>query len=485
MKERLRFSAIATMMIFFAAIFSFADAPEVFYQSGYGAIFYILMAAMAFFLPYVAMLIEYGAAFKNEGIYNYLKNMIGEKTAFVAVAMWYMAFLIWITKHSFAIWEPLSYAFYGRDISHTASVFELEGLSAMGILAIALIIGMSALIQCGAAKKIALAGGFAVVMLNAVLFSGGLVLLIANEGVLASGLSAIALNQDSTGVASLSLLNFGVCMFAGAELVVGFAHKDKGAGVLIGMGAAAISIVAMYVVTVLAIGVFVHWETLMSQDITMANLAYVIMENLGYMMAIGAGYTEATAVKAGIIFYKFTGLSMFIIQLSGYIILLYSPLKQFASHLPQRENNKNKVPANVLALQTMLLIMIIALVCINGEEYLEWMVLMAVIPTTAPSFLLILMFPWFRAKKKIVKPVKVFKRINSIAVFSAIALLMVVVTNMSFVATLIDERCYAEGIVSIMGPILFASIAGFIYSIYEIGSVKIEKGYTEVPLCKD
>lgn len=65
------------------------------------------------------------------------------------------------------------------------------------------------------------------------------------------------------------------------------------------------------------VGTFTNWkEVLGTQNVNMANVAYVVMQNLGYKIGQGLGLNEATSLTIGAWFARYVGLSMFL-ALSG------------------------------------------------------------------------------------------------------------------------------------------------------------------------
>ncbi|ONI44339.1 hypothetical protein AN641_07540 [Candidatus Epulonipiscioides gigas] len=479
-----KLNVLTLSLMVFTIIFSFSRMSKAFYYSGYGAIFYFIIGGLFFFLPYSLMLTEYGITFNKEkgGIYGFLKNVLGEKIAFIATSMWYFSFVILITNLSFSIWIPLSNFLYGQDISHNLNYLGLEGLPVLGLLCILLVIATTIIVSFGITlvKQIAVIGGTFVLIINVILIFCGLVVFLANDGVVASGASAIILNKSGTAVADIELFNFVICTFFGMELIVGLCDEIKNApkALSLGIGISSLTILGFYFLGILILGIFLNWEIFAIQNINLENIIYLLMNNLGYSVSISLGASANTALKIGMYFEKFMGLSVFFIQLAMYFIILYSPLKQFFMGTPSNMWPKkfgvvkNGVPINVLIFQATILIVFIAIICIGGGEYFKLISLMTLIPSTIPCILLAFSFPFFKTNEEIKKPIEMFKTVNSITIFSILITFLVIVTDIVLIGAPLYEGQIAEGILIFIGPFVFTSISYFIYSMYEIGAVE-------------
>lgn len=106
-------------------IFGFNQIMRGYYFMGYQAIFWFILAAVVFFIPFSFMMSEFSFSFKNHnGIYDWMQNLIGSRWAFIVTFLWYTSYLIWMVNTAFTIWAPLPGLF-----SSSQERFEMLGIS--------------------------------------------------------------------------------------------------------------------------------------------------------------------------------------------------------------------------------------------------------------------------------------------------------------------------------------------------------------------
>lgn len=137
-----KLTLIALILMIFTSVFGFTNIPRAFYLMGYAAVPWYIIAALLFFLPYAFMMAEYGAAFKNEsgGIYSWMEKSVNGKYAFVGTFMWYASYVIWMVNICSSIWIVVSTAIYGRDLTTSWMLFNLNSTQTMGVLGIILML---------------------------------------------------------------------------------------------------------------------------------------------------------------------------------------------------------------------------------------------------------------------------------------------------------------------------------------------------------
>ncbi|MEG1870370.1 MAG: amino acid permease, partial [Peptostreptococcaceae bacterium] len=174
-----KLTLIPLILMIFTSVFGFSNMPRAFYLMGYSAIPWYVFSAIFFFIPYAFMMAEYGSAFKKEkgGMYSWMEKSIGPKYAFIGTFMWYASYLIWMVSVSSSIWIPLSNAVMGSDVTGTWSLFGLDSVKTIGILAV-MWIGLVTFVGSKGVDKISKVtsiGGAAVTLLNVVLLGGGVI----------------------------------------------------------------------------------------------------------------------------------------------------------------------------------------------------------------------------------------------------------------------------------------------------------------------
>ena len=89
-----------------------------------------------------------------------------------------------------------------------------------------------------------------------------------------------------------------------------------------GLTISAIVIAVGYAIGIFACGMFTNWNDVLSLDtVNMANVAYVLMRNLGYELGMTFGMRQASAITLGLWVARFVGFSMFFSFNRGFLYI--------------------------------------------------------------------------------------------------------------------------------------------------------------------
>ena len=481
-EKQKKLTLITLILMIFTSVFGFANMPRSFYLMGYGAIPWFIFGAIAFFLPYAFMMAEYGAAFKEEkgGIYSWMEKSVGPKYAFIGVFMWYASYVIWMVNICSSIWVPLSNMIFGVDRTSELSLFGLSSTQSLGILGALWIILVFIISKKGMSKitKITSVGGIACAMLNVVLIGGAIIVLILNKGQLAQPVQGIMSFVDSpnpayqTVFAMLSFLVFAIFAFGGIEAVGGLVDQTENAEKTFpkGVAIAAVVISIGYAIGIFCVGVFTNWNsTLSSENVNMANVAYVVMNNFGYTLGTSMGLDASVAIQIGNWVARFVGLSMFLALTGAFFTLSYSPLKQLIEGTPAKlwpkkfsKIDKNGIPANAMLVQTIIVAVMVLAIAMGGQNaqaFFEMLVLMTNVAMTIPYLFLAVAFIYFKKKDDINKPFEVFKN-KTIAI--VVAVIVTATVGFANIFTIIEPALNGDiisTVAMIAGPVIFTIIA--------------------------
>lgn len=480
----------------FTSVYGFTNMPRTFYLMGYSGIIWYIMSAILFFIPYAFMMAEYGAAFRKEkgGIYSWMAKSVNPKFAFIVTFMWFSSNLIWMVSVSSSIWIPLSNVFFGKDTTSTWNIFGLTGPRAMSVLAIILLIIITFISSKGLNKisKITSIGGTVVALSNVVLILGGFFVLASNGFKTAQGFnmeqfihSPNPAYQSPLGV--LGFVVFAIFAYGGIEVVGGLVDQTENPKKNFpkGIKISAFVIVIGYAIGILCIGFFVNWNRdLTGSDVNMANIAYIIVNYLGYYIGEAIGLSTSACTMLGNFFARFIGLSMFLALIGAFFALSYSPLKQLIEGTPKdiwpekwTKLNKENMPATAMWIQCLTVIIFVLCCSIGGDDsskFFNYLILMGNVAMTLPYMFLSFAFSFFKKKKEIVKPFEVYKNYKSALVWSIIVTLTVGFANVfTIIQPLTSEKKdYVAVIFQISGPIIFGLLAWLIYRRYENNVLK-------------
>ena len=495
-----KLTLVPLVLMIFTSVFGFANMPRAFFLMGYAAIPWYILSAILFFIPYAFMMAEYGSAFKKEsgGMYSWMEKSVGPKYAFVGTFMWYASYIIWMVNVASTLWIPLSNAIFGYDATANWSLFGLSSVQTLGILGALWIILVTYVSTKGIEKitKVTSVGGTAVALLNIVLLVGGVLVVIMNKGQFAEPVTNVAKAFTTspnpayqTPLTVLSFLTFAIFAFGGLEVLGGLVDQTENAEKTFpkGLTLAAIVISIGYALGIFACGMFTNWGDILSgQNVNMANVAYVLMQNLGYQLGMAFGASQSVALTMGAWVARFVGLSMFLALSGAFFTLTYSPLKTLIEGAPKQVwpgklgEIKNGMPINAMKVQAIIVVVMILLVSFGGKsasEFFALLVLMTNVAMTIPYLFLSSAFPAFKKKQlegKVDKAFVVYKSVGMATTFAVIIGILVGFANVFTIIepTLSSPAGLSKTLTMIAGPVLFGVIGFFLYSRYEKKHVK-------------
>lgn len=490
-KEKNKLTLTALILMIFTSVYGFTNMPRTFYLMGYNGIIWYIISAILFFIPYAFMMAEYGAAFRKEkgGIYSWMAKSVNPKFAFIVTFMWFSSNLIWMVSVSSSIWIPLSNVFTGKDTTSSWKLFGLSGPQTLALLGILLLVIITYVSSKGLnnISKITSIGGTVVALANVILILGGLIVLANNGFHTAQGFnihqflhSPNPSYQSPLGV--LGFVVFAIFAYGGLEAIGGLVDQTENPKKTFpkGIKISAFVIVIGYAIGILSIGFFVNWNRdLMSPDVNMANIAYIVINYLGFYIGQAFGLSHSACVILGNFLSRFIGLSMFLALIGAYFTLSYSPIKQLIEGTPNdiwpnkwTRLNKENMPVTAMWIQAIIVILFILACSLGGDDsskFFDHLILMGNVATTIPYMFLSFAFPFFKKKKEIEKPFEVFKTYNGSLIASIVVTSTVGFANIFTIIKPLtgDQKDYVSVIFQISGPLIFVFLAWLIYKRYE------------------
>lgn len=490
MTKTKKLGLISLILMIFTSVFGFTNIPRAFYLMGYSAIPWYIFSAVLFFIPYAFMMAEYGAAFKDEkgGIYSWMEKSVGAKFAFIGTFMWYTSYIIWMVSVSSSIWIPFSNLLFGSDNTSAWSILGLSGSKLLGVLGILLIIGITAVSSRGLKNisKIASIGGIFVMCANIVLLVGGIIVLFGNglHPAQELTLSALTTSPNASYQSPLGMLGFvvfAIFAYGGLEAVGGLVDQTENASVTFpkAIKISAIVIAVGYSLAILFVGFFTNWSAVLTNpNVNMANVAYVILNNLGVQLGSVFGMSASSSALLGSLFARFIGLSMLLALTGGFFTLIYAPLKQLIEGTPKEiwpkkltKLNEDGMPIVAMWVQCAIVVLIIAVSAFGGSDgssFLNDLISMGNVSMTIPYMFLAIAFIFFKKNTSIQKPFEMYKSKTSGAIWAIIVTCVVGFANVfTIIQPAIETQNYHSTIMQLAGPVIFSIIAIILYAIYE------------------
>lgn len=487
-RDNKNMTLISLVLMIFTSVFGFANMPRSFYLMGYSAIPWYIASGITFFIPFAFMMAEYGAAFKSEkgGIYSWMEKSVGPKYAFIGTFMWFASYIIWMVNICSSIWIPLSNAIFGKDTTATWEILGLNSTQTLGVLGVLWILFVTFTASKGLEKitKVTSVGGTAVALLNVVLLIGAIAVLLANGGSVAEAVTSQAFVQSpnpkyGNPLSVLSFLVFAIFAYGGIEVVGGLVDQTENPERTFpkGVTISAIVISIGYSLGIFLCGIFTNWtEVLSVKGVHMGNVAYVVMQNLGYQLGQGFGLDQAASLTIGAWVARFVGLSMFLALTGAFFTLSYAPLKQLIEGTPvelwpgKMGIVENGMPKNAMWIQCITVIVFVLLVSFGGEgaaQFFSKLVLMTNVAMTLPYLFLSGAFASFKKKKDIKKPFEVYKSYTGALVASSIVTFTVGFANFFTIIEPAINGNISDTIWMIAGPLFFSIVAIVMYGRYE------------------
>ncbi len=482
----------ALVLMIFTTIFGFANTPVAFMQMGYGAILWYILGAFLYFLPSSMMYAEYGSALKESkgGIYSWLDASISEKWSFIATFIWLSAWVIWQVMISQKICVTVSTIIFGHDTTDTWHILGLNSTLSVALVSVIGVIVITWLVNHGidTIAKISSVGGLAVMLLNAVLILSSVFILFKNHFQLAQPLQhvsqfATSVNPEfQSPIAMISFMIYAIFAYGGLESMGGVTDSlDKPektfpraimiSTVIIGIG---------YALNIFLWGISINWNHVVNHpNVNLANITYVLMQNLGLELGHAFGMSTHAALTMGTVFSRLSALGMLCAYLGSFFVLIYSPLKSFIMGSPKElwpekvtKLNKNGMPSFALWIQTTIVCVLIAGIAIastlihqDSKFLFNLLTSMSNVSSTLPYLFLVGAFPFFKKRDDLDRPFEAFHSRKVMLAIVFITCAVLVIANGFTIIQPFIQKDWVSAIATVAGPLGFGLFAYILYTV--------------------
>lgn len=481
---------MALIMMIFTNVYGLTNIMKAFWLMGYSSIIWYVVGAVLFFIPFAFMLAEFGAAFKDSkgGIYSWMAESVNPKFAFIGFFMWYVSFIIWFVSTAPNVIISISNMIFGTDTTQSWHLFGLNSVQTLGILGVILIIGLTYVSTKGLSwvTKITNFGGAMVMIFNLLIFVVGITILIKN-GHFMQPVTLHAFmqspNKDYRSIIQVfSFLVFAIFAYGGIEVVSGVTDETENPEKTFpkAITISAIVIALGYALGILVVGIFTDWNFVFhhfSRDqITMGNVSYVVISNMGYQMGLAFHMSPHAAMILGEWISRFMGLSMFTSLLGAVVTGLYSPIKQLIDGTPKEiwprflTKTKGETPVNAIYVQAAIVCVIILLTSFGGQNatsFFNILVAMTNVSMTIPYMFISYAFYGFKKNQNIEKPFVIFKKQRTATLMVWVVTGIVGIANIFTIIEPAIDGDWAQTIWSVIGPVFFTAVALIMYHRYE------------------
>ena len=278
-------------------------------------------------------------------------------------------------------------------------------------------------------------------------------------------------------ISMLSFLVFALFAYGGIEAVSGLVDQTENPektfpkGILI--AAAVISV--GYSLGIFLIGIFTNWAgSLSGENVNMANIAYVVMNNLGYSLGDAMGLSNSVSIQLGNWVARFVGLSMFLALTGAFFTLSYAPLKQLIEGTPTKFwpgkmsiIDKNDMPIKAMSVQTTIVAVMVLFISMGGSSakaFFRLLVDMTNVAMTLPYLFLAIAYISFRKRDYIEKPFLMLKNKTFAIITGYVVAAVVGFANLFTIIEPALNGNYTSTMAMIAGPIIFMIVALVIYA---------------------
>lgn len=440
-KQSTNLSLVKLILIITTTIFSFSSMSSAYYMMGVKSLFWLLIAALFYFIPYVLIVSEFTATYKNKsgGIYCWLQDVFSPKIAFITTFLWYCSYFIWLISLLMKMWIPLSIIITGKDISSQDFLFwgipNTVWLSIFSILAIVII---TILISRGfkTVSFFMVCSGIFMMILMAVCIIGNLILMYfypdqilpnleasyANISFFSMTSSAATDANSSNLIFQLPYLIFAITALGGLDTIASLVNEM---GSIRNKFYKAV-VISSLLIMILYFGGIMIWSMgsnltdMRAQNLHLGNLMYGLVYQLTVSVGHALNLSTQTIYYLSRLSVVFSAFTLFFAYIGLLSVITYAPLKSLiggtpANFWPKKLTTLNSfgVPSNALWGQAILLSVFIVFITISNyfaSNIYNQLTYMTNISRSIPYLIIAFSFPFFRANKDILHPVILIKK---------------------------------------------------------------------------
>ncbi|MGL4847322.1 MAG: amino acid permease [Clostridium sp.] len=472
-------------------VYGVMNGQQMYYQMGYQAITYVLLATLLFFIPYSFAVAEMGSAFsdKHGGIYSWLSEIIGEKYALSTTFIWFSAQFLGGLAIS-AICIKFSTMIFGTDTSETWKFFGLNNQLTTTLIGIVWVV-FWIFISTKGVKSIEVLTKVSMTLFfynNIFTIAVSLLVFFKNkmhfaQGFHWHGISSLFVGPNPSYHSIFSMLGFmvfAIMIFGGMESASGLVDEVENPRKTVprGIFVTVVVIFALTIVMIVGSGMVINWKEVYSNpNVNLVNFTVYLglkyYSSLGIALGMSAAHAAVFA-KWYMIFYSWIAALSFLQLPLNY----YFPIKQLIEGLPKgmlpefvTKKNKHNVPANALWLLASFLcggaLLIVLIFGNNANDIYNYTTFMVTVANVIPWGLITFAYIKFKLNDNIEKHYKFFSKKVGI-IYNAISLLVIIFAVVfSLIQPWTQPGGAEQGILMIIGPVFFGLLGFFIAHRYQ------------------
>ena len=467
------------VLVIATTVFSFSSSTMAFFTIGLKSLIWLAVVAVLYFLPFVIINSELTSAYpKSKGaLYAWLADNLSPRIAFITTFIWYASYFVWMTSLFLKLWIPFGLLVFGQDISQMTTLFNIPAKIVLTFLSILGILILTAIINRGFLNIAKLMYFSAILMIGLVALTVGtnLFLSLQYPDMIVPNLKTAATSQTFfqssklTGfLAQMPFLIFAITAFGGLDTVSSLAEKvgnqrhKFSKALLIGGGA----VLILYFLDILSWSTGTDFTAIRGTSTThLGNLMYGLISHLSTQISSNPLIHE--------LYIRYTALTMFTAYLSLLATIGYAPLKVLLhagepifpdSFLARNQNGIHSKAVNLQALIIAIFVILISVGTPLVTTLYNQLTLMTNLSRSLPYLIVAAAYPFFKAKfsgdyLKLIK-------YNFLANYLALSVIATIFIAIVFeIYSVIISDGLVAGIFLLIGPVLFAILANYLYVI--------------------
>lgn len=483
--------SIATLMlIIITTVYSFSSMATAFFMMGTKSLAWFIISALGYFIPYALIVAQYSRKYAHQKgtIYDWLKDSLSAKIAFITAFLWYCSYFTWMVSLFMKLIIPASILLFGKDITNKMTWLSLPTQVWLALLAIVAVFCLTYFINRGFHHIISFLKICSFTMVGLLLLSlfSNLILLFLHPENFVPNLikswhaPSFFAGTDNQFFTQFPFFIFAITAFGGLDTVASLADKTNESrkkfpkAVIFSAG----------VVTILYIFGIILWSG--TNDITtlrqtnqlhLGNLMYGLTGSLANSLAKGLEFNPWQSNLLYQFFIRYTAFTL----LTAYIGLLssitYGPLKSLIIGTPKEiwpqpfiTLNQKQMPEKALWLQASLISICIAALAFNNAlvgNLFNQLTYMTNVSRALPYLVVAASFPFFIQKNIVTQNMLLIpiKKINYLLSFSVCLCVTAAIFFQIYSPFQAGE--YNNVLTLIFGPSLFSLLAAKLYQRFE------------------
>lgn len=489
-KLRQNVSLLNLILIITTTVYSFSSMTTAFFMLGSRSLTWFLISAACYFIPYALIVAQYTKKYaqRSGSIYDWLKDSLSPKAAFVTAFLWYCSYFIWMISLFMKLLIPLSILLFGQDLTGKINWLGVPPQAWLAFFAILAVFLLTTLITRGFQTILSFLKLSSYAMLGLLVLSllSNLTIILLQPNQLAVNLTqslhapSFFAGTNEHFLSQLPFFIFSITAFGGLDTVASLADRTKNSQTRFPKAI----VYSAGLIFLLYFGGIILWsgaanlEQLRNGDqMHLGNLMYGLIGSTAHSLGRLFQLTSSQSELLYQVYIRYTAFTMFAAYLSLLSSITYGPLKSLIQGTPKELwpqkwvlLNKQQMPAKALWVQSWLLALCIFVLSLNHSfvaDLFNQLTYMTNVSRALPYFIVAMSFPFF-LKKGMVQPQELLvqrKQVNYGLSFSVCACIFLAIAFQVYEPLKVGN--YLNFLTLIVGPLLFAGLASWIYQRFE------------------